>query len=252
LNDDRPHSDLPDKKRGKDLAKHWGLNVQQPLYRETGDWYHQLKKFPGALLDADGYVIFESAEALKECPRLRIGKDPQRHGGWVSAPNGIKAIPGYVYATDRGQVESVLRLRSPAQGQGWGGSAEGRRVIESYAMEVAKRHYCGLWREVVDVSSTESFDLLCRNGERELRVEVKGTTSLGLSVFLTRNEVRHAQANNGRVALFIVFNIVAAPSGCSGGQTSIIEPWDIGQDQLEPVAFECRLRPRQPATAPRK
>jgi hypothetical protein len=45
---------MPEKERGKDLAKRWALGVKQALYRRTGDWYHQLKQFPGALLDADG------------------------------------------------------------------------------------------------------------------------------------------------------------------------------------------------------
>lgn len=248
---------MPDKQTGKELAKRWGLRVQQALYRKTGDWYHQLKKFPGALLDAEGYVVFESAEAFKACPQLQIGKDPTRHGGWVAAANGIKAIPSYVLLTAPGPetdsllVEALLRPRVRSRGQTWGGSAEGRKAIESYAMKLALRHYAGLWREVLDVSAVKPFDLLCRDGDRELRVEVKGTTSLGLSVLLTRNEVRHAQENSSRVALFIVANIVANPAGCSGGTIDIIEPWDIRQDDLEPIAFECRLRVRDAANGKR-
>jgi hypothetical protein len=243
--------DMPDKQTGKELAMRWGLRVQQALYRKTGDWYHQLRKFPGALLDADGYVVFENAEAFKACPQLQIGKDPTRHGGWVAAANGIKAIPAYVYVTatgpetDRSIVEALLRPRVPAKGQTWGGSAEGRKAIESYAMDLAVRHYASLWQEVLDVSATKPFDLLCREGDRELRVEVKGTTSLGLSVLLTRNEVRHAQENNGCVPLFVVANIVANASGCTGGTIDVLEPWDIQDDELEPVAFECRLHGRR-------
>ena len=242
---------MPEKVRGKELAKRWGLTVQQPLYRKTGDWYHQLKQFPGALLDADGYVIFESEEAFKACPQLRIGKDPKRHGGWVDASLGIKAIPGYVYAsareggTDRPLVESLVRPLVPGSEQTWSGSAAGRKAIECYAMDLAVRHYASLWREVLDVSATQPFDLLCREGDRELRVEVKGTTSLGLSVLLTRNEVRHAQANNDRVALFVVSSIVASASGCTGGTIQILEPWDIRADELEPIAYECRLHTRR-------
>ncbi|HEX9367842.1 MAG TPA: DUF3883 domain-containing protein, partial [Vicinamibacterales bacterium] len=76
----------------------------------------------------------------------------------------------------------------------------------------------GLNREVIDVSATEPFDLLCRDGSRERRVEVKGTTALGLSVLLTRNEVRHAQAKDRPMALFVVSEITANAAGdCSGG-----------------------------------
>lgn len=237
--------------RGKELENRWGLDVQHALYRKTGDWYHELKKFPGALLDADGYVVFDSLEAFKTCAQLRTGKDSGRHGGWAYASLGIKAIPGYVYvyatdgAMDRSLVESLLRPRMPAKGQTWSGSVEGRRAIESHAMDLAKLHYAGLWPEVLDVSLSEPFDLLCRDVGRELPVEVKGTTSLGLSVLLARNEVRHAQENHGRVALFIVSNIVANASGCTGGTEHVLEPWDIRLDELEPIAFECWLGARR-------
>jgi hypothetical protein len=231
---------MPEKHTGKEIAKRWGLNVQQALYRKTGDWYHQLTKFPGALLDSDGYIIFESEEAFRACSQLRIGKNPRRHGGWVSAPLGIKAIPGYV-ENHRSFIEFVVRPRAPAKGQAWNATAVERRAIEEYAMELAIRHYASLWREVHDVSATEPFDLLCRDGDRELRVEVKGTTSLGCSVLLTRNEVWHAEANSGRVALFVVSNVVVNTSGCTGGSVRVLEPWYIRQDQLEPIAFEYRL-----------
>jgi|SRR3954451_1355199 hypothetical protein len=232
--------------RAKDLATRWGLKVRHALYRKTGNWYHQLNGFPGALLDADGYVIFESEQEFRGCPQLQVKKQ-------VNAPKGIKAIPGYVYVSfadgrsDRSLVESVVRARVPARGQGWGGSAEGRKLIEAQAMELAVRHYSELWREVLDVSTTQPFDLLCRDGDRELRVEVKGTTSLGVSILLTRNEVRHAEANNGRMALFVVSEIIAHPDGCHGGVIQIFEPWDIREAELDPIAFECRLR-RRPNT----
>lgn len=120
-------------------------------------------------------------------------------------------------------------------------------------MDMAKRHYSDRWPEVTDVSLTKPFDLLCRHGDRELRVEVKGTTSLGLSVLLTANEVQHARENNGRVALFVVSEIILASGRCSGGIVHVIEPWDIREDKVEPLAFECRLRPRNdPPTPPKR
>jgi hypothetical protein len=182
---------MPKKERGKELAKRWGLTVQQALYRKTGDWYHQLKRFPGALLDADGYV-FESEELFKACRQLRTGKDPERDGGWVATSSGIKAIPGYVYASaldgDPGGsvVESLVRPRVRSSGQSWRVSQVERKAIEFHAMNLAVGHYTSLWQEVIDVSATQPFDLLCRTGDRELRVEVKGTTSFGTSVLLTR------------------------------------------------------------------
>jgi len=74
---------------GANLAKAWNLNVRHALYREKGDWYHQLREFPGALLDAEGYVLFDSSAAFRECLQLTIRKD-------VHVPGGIKQIPGYM------------------------------------------------------------------------------------------------------------------------------------------------------------
>jgi hypothetical protein len=146
---------------------------------------------------------------------------------------------------DRHVIESVIRPRVPARGQAWGGTPESRKLIESHAMGLALQHYSSLWPEVKDVSATESFDVRCRDGDRELRVEVKGTTSLGESVLLTRNEVRHAEANVHQMALFVVAGISSGASGtCSGGIISVIEPWDIRRDELVPIAFECRLGSR--------
>lgn len=51
------------KTSGKALAKEYGLEVEHALYRRSGDWYHILKAFPGALFDANGYLVFVSQGA---------------------------------------------------------------------------------------------------------------------------------------------------------------------------------------------
>lgn len=47
---------------GAYLNKLLGLNASQALYRQDGKWYHHLKRFPGVLFDAGGYVRFATAE----------------------------------------------------------------------------------------------------------------------------------------------------------------------------------------------
>lgn len=78
---------------GASLAARWNVDVRHALYRKTGDWYHQLERFPGALLDENGYVVFETEEAFRACPELRIRQD-------VSVPGGIAGIPGYTRVID--------------------------------------------------------------------------------------------------------------------------------------------------------
>ena len=79
-----PRSDTAAKR-----AERWKLVVKHALYRKTGDWYHRLDRFPGALLDARGYILFDTADAYRSCPELRIRQD-------VAVPRGIAKIPGFV------------------------------------------------------------------------------------------------------------------------------------------------------------
>jgi hypothetical protein len=48
------------KTTGKRLARDHGLSFRHALYRESGDWYHILNEFPGALFDREGYVAFNN------------------------------------------------------------------------------------------------------------------------------------------------------------------------------------------------
>ena len=89
----------------RSLAKLWKPDVRHALYRQTGDWYHQLERFPGALLDESGYVIFETQEAYRSCPALRIRQD-------VAVPGGISTIPGYTLGSNSEIVPSSTYERA--------------------------------------------------------------------------------------------------------------------------------------------
>jgi 5-methylcytosine-specific restriction enzyme A len=93
----------PRSARGNELAKHWGLDVRHALYRRTGNWYHYLTRFPGALLDAEGYVVFATEQDFQTCPDLHLGKE-------VSVPPGIKSLPGYVRVAPSPEATTVEAL----------------------------------------------------------------------------------------------------------------------------------------------
>lgn len=80
-------------KSGKSLNEKWGVGAKHALYRASGDWYHNLEKFPGALFDENGYVLFTSEEEYRNCPDLKFGKD-------IHIPHGIRNIPSYVWVDD--------------------------------------------------------------------------------------------------------------------------------------------------------
>ncbi len=75
------------------LQKDWGVKAAQVRYRETGDWYATLARFPAALFDANGYVLFATKEDYLTSPHLQIGKE-------ISVPGGISSMPSYVHGVE--------------------------------------------------------------------------------------------------------------------------------------------------------
>jgi hypothetical protein len=73
------------------LAQHWKVTVRHALYHKGGTWYNNLERFPGALFDPDGYIIFQTREEYERSPFLNRGKE-------LNVPRGISSIPGYVRA----------------------------------------------------------------------------------------------------------------------------------------------------------
>ena len=74
---------------GEQLNREWKVNARHALYREDGRWYHLLDRFPGALFDAHGYILFKTREEYERCTHLSIGDE-------INIRDGISAIPGYV------------------------------------------------------------------------------------------------------------------------------------------------------------
>ncbi len=76
---------------GRELNEKWGIGAQHALYRKDGTWYHRLERFPGALCDKNGYILFKTLGDLETCPGVSIGIEKN----WTSVPAGIAALPGY-------------------------------------------------------------------------------------------------------------------------------------------------------------
>ncbi len=83
---------MPTRVTGKRLNEEWAVGALHALYREDGTWYHLLERFPGALFDAHGYVVFETKSDLINCPGVLTGEAKN----WVNFPAGIANLPGYV------------------------------------------------------------------------------------------------------------------------------------------------------------
>lgn len=73
---------------GEQLNKKWDVGARHALYHKDGTWYHILERFPGALFDTNGFVLFKTESDFKHCSYLNIGEH-------VNVHDGISHIPGY-------------------------------------------------------------------------------------------------------------------------------------------------------------
>lgn len=74
---------------GRALNEKWLVGAQHALYHRSGTWFHLLERFPGALFDANGYVLFDTQERFTNYPGVHIGKH-------VTVPGGISQLADYV------------------------------------------------------------------------------------------------------------------------------------------------------------
>ena len=73
---------------GKYLKELWKVDVLHALYHQDGTFFENLREFPGALFDSNGYLVFKTEQEYNTCPYLDIGQKLNVH-------NGISSIPGY-------------------------------------------------------------------------------------------------------------------------------------------------------------
>jgi hypothetical protein len=197
--------------------------------------------------------VYELAETFG-CVPIQIA--------WIKARmtmNGVWYPKGYeadVYALEKVNGSPTAVGEEKHIGQGINLDPKERKAVEDYSMTLAKRHFQQRgWKDVRDVSRDESYDLMCLSpGNSELHVEVKGTTSAGTDVILTRNEVTHARQYYPNAALFIVSGIQLSQDAVGevvahGGTLGVLHPWDIDADgSLEAVQYRYTLHGKAPAS----
>ena len=81
----------------KFLNEKLGVEAHHALYDKAGKLYEHLVRFPGALFDNEGYVLFETQEAYEACSFFahvtKAGSPTEKVN--VTGP-GISQIPGYI------------------------------------------------------------------------------------------------------------------------------------------------------------
>lgn len=134
--------------------------------------------------------------------------------------------------------------RPGRSGQGFRLTAGERRAIERHSVHMAAVFFEGLGWSVKDVGDRESFDLLLTRGEERLHAEVKGTTSAGHEVILTRAEVEKQRRYYPANALVVVHSIAldrtAEEPVASGGVLHCTSPWEIADEDLTVISYAYR------------
>ena len=125
-------------------------------------------------------------------------------------------------------------------GQGFGLTAEQRKAVEQRAVDVAINHLKSLgalW--ITDVGATQSYDLDCSISGQKLFVEVKGSTSAGGAVILTKNEVEFHRKHYPNNALAVVSGISLDKEQvlATGGELHWVAPWSLSPDDLQPLSY---------------
>jgi len=140
------------------------------------------------------------------------------------------------------QVQAAEQTRTRT-GQGFSSDAVLNKAIELRAMAKAQVHLEGEgWRGFVDTSASCPYDLTCLKDGKMLYVEVKGTTSAGVTVFVTKNEIAHARNHPGDCALVVVYDVQVTRDDkgiptASGGEVRFERQWIPADADLTALTF---------------
>jgi Domain of unknown function (DUF3883) len=184
-------------------------------------------------------------QAISLFPGLRVIVKQAEAQRWQSEP-GLPTEQAAEAVQD-----AAGKVARRGRGQGFQLDQEAKVAVEAHAMNMATEFCSKAW-DVEDVHGTESYDLICRDGDQVKHVEVKGTTTGGSEVILTPNEIRHAQ-EHPCIALYVISNIELERAGdgtvtATGGKQHCYDPWQLDEGTLIPLGFRYQVPPLQDRT----
>jgi hypothetical protein len=203
----------------------------QPIYFPWIPYQDTLRTF-------QSYLVKMPQEAISLFPQLRAAVEQ------TTALSSILDAGSPAEQAEKAVGNAAGKIARSGRGQGFQLDQEVKAAVEAYAMNAATEYYAASWA-VEDVHGKESYDLVCRRAGEVKHVEVKGTTTDGIEVILTPNEVTHARDYRD-TALFVLKNISVerAEDGTvmtAGGVCCIYDPWFIEEGALTPIGYRYRI-----------
>jgi hypothetical protein len=182
------------------------------------------------------------------CYVLNSDGSPKNYAEWIES--ALEYVSGYAQedAAEHPKSETDPEIAEIVDGTiersaGFQSNPRIRRAIEQYAMGWALRRLKQLGLNPIDVHKNKPYDFLCKTGDADLYVEVKGTQDNGKSISLTPNEVKHARQHKNS-ALFIIYSVKVKGRRnpkISHGHEIFLPQWDISKGTLEPRGYVFNL-----------
>ncbi|MDT7846983.1 MrcB family domain-containing protein [Streptomyces justiciae] len=166
-------------------------------------------------------------------------------GRLYKATDDATYIPGDLPVEVREATQSAAttanRRSARKGGQGFLLTAAERGAIEERSVLLATEHFEAQGWTVKDVGASKPYDLHLTRGGEKLHVEVKGTTSDGSQIILTRAEVEWQRRFAPDNALVIVHSIeldrTVEPASATGGILHCTSPWTIEEETLTVISY---------------
>lgn len=150
-------------------------------------------------------------------------------------------LPVEVREATQTAATTANRRSAHKGGQGFLLTAAERRALEKRSVLLATKHFEAQGWTVKDVGASKPYDLHLTRGDEKLHVEVKGTTSDGSQIILTRAEVEWQRKFAPDNALVLVHSIeldrTVEPVTATGGVLHCTSPWTIENETLTVISY---------------
>ncbi|MFJ7421499.1 MrcB family domain-containing protein [Streptomyces uncialis] len=153
-------------------------------------------------------------------------------------------LPVEVQEATQSAANTANRRSARKGGQGFLLTAAERMAIEDRSVALATGYFKAQGWTVKDVGASKPYDLHLTRVDEKLHVEVKGTTSDGSQVIVTRAEVECQRRFAPDNALVIVHSIEldrsVDPVTATGGVLHCTSPWTIEEETLTVISYVHR------------